>query len=78
MDVAAIDFGAVDEPVPVFVDGPGSKAHGARSGAAAGAGVGVLLGGVLCLAAGPFAAFCAGPALGVAAVSRPPARWPAP
>jgi hypothetical protein len=69
VDAGAIDFQARHEPVEVLVDGPGSKARGARSGAAAGAGVGVLLGGMLCLAAGPFAVLCAGPALGVAAVS---------
>lgn len=69
VDAGAIDFQARNGPVEVFVDGPGSKARGARSGAAAGAGVGVLLGGMLCLAAGPFAVLCAGPALGVAAVS---------
>lgn len=69
IDAEAIDFQARSEPPAVFVDGPGSKARGARSGAAAGAGVGVLLGGMLCLAAGPFATLCAGPALGVAAIS---------
>ena len=37
VDAGAIDFQARNGPVEVFVDGPGSKARGARSGAAAAA-----------------------------------------